>query len=315
VSSNTDSVDPHIAGRGEAFPSLPLGEWDDTKDTLHRFVQIVGKIRLVSTPFRNHWWHVPLYVTARGLTTTPMRQGEITFSIDFDFLVHRLIIETDAGAIETFGLERLSVAQFYEQVFSRLSGLGIDVRILNRPYELTPAEPFGTDTAHASYDREYVHRWWRILVQADMVFKEFSGRFLGKTSPVHLFWHSLDLALTRFSGRRAPVRPGTDRVTHEAYSHEVISFGFWPGDQNVHAPAYYSYTAPEPPGLPEQPLQPSQAYWGTVRGSAMALLMHEELRTLDSPSAALLEFLESAYQAGASTAGWDRADFAAERPG
>src|SRR5215210_452709 len=179
MSSNTAPAGSALPDGGEPFPSLPLGEWEGTKETLHRFVQIVGKIRLVSTPFRNHWWHVPLYVTARGLTTTPMRQGESTFSIDFDLVDRRLVIETDAGAIEAFGLEGLSVARFYEQVFSKLSGLGIDVRILSKPYALTPAEPFETDTAHASYDREHVHRWWRILVQADMAFKEFSGRFVG----------------------------------------------------------------------------------------------------------------------------------------
>jgi Family of unknown function (DUF5996) len=237
----------------ETFPPLPLEEWEDTKNTLHRFVQIVGKIRLASAPHANHWWHVTLYVTTRGLTTSPMPYGDITFAIDFDFIDHRLVISTSSGAMESFALEGLSVAQFYEQVFSTLSQLGIEVAIVPTPYDLIPAEPFTTNTIHAAYDKEYVNRYWRILVQVDMVFKEFSGRFTGKTSPVQLFWHSFDLAVTRFSGRRAPEREGADRATREAYSHEVISFGFWPGAVNIRAPAFYPYTAPEPAGLADQP--------------------------------------------------------------
>ncbi len=293
----------------DTFPPLPLEEWEDTKNTLHRFAQIVGKIRLVSAPHANHWWHVTLYVTTRGLTTSPMPYGAMTFAIDFDFIDHRLVITTNSGAIESFGLEGLSVARFYEQVFSRLSRLGIEVAILATPYDLTPAEPFATDTAHASYDKEYVNRYWRILTQVDMAFKEFSGRFTGKISPVNLFWHSFDLAVTRFSGRRAPEREGADRATREAYSHEVISFGFWPGDANVRAPAFYSYTAPEPAGLADQPLKPEEAFWADAGGSSTAMLMYDDLREMLSPRAALLDFLESAYHAGAAAAGWDEEAF------
>ena len=299
----------------ETFPPLPLEEWEDTKDTLHRFAQIVGKVRLTSTPHTNHWWHVTLYVTTRGLTTSPMPHGDTTFAIDFDFIDHRLLICTSSGATESFALEGLSVAGFYERVFSALSRLGIDVAIVATPYDLTPAEPFAKDTMHASYDKEYANRYWRILVQTDMVFKEFSGRFTGKTSPVHLFWHSFDLAVTRFSGRLAPEREGTDRATREAYSHEVISFGFWPGDTNVRAPAFYSYTAPEPAGLADQPLQPEGAFWADAGESSIAMLMYDDLRKMDPPKVALLDFLESAYHAGARTAGWDEEAFATTKLG
>jgi hypothetical protein len=288
----------------ETFPPLPLEEWENTKNTLHRFAQIVGKIRLTSTPHANHWWHVTLYVTTRGLTTNPMPYEDITFAIDFDFVDHQLGITTSSGAVESFALEGLSVARFYEEVFSRLSRLGIDVAILDRPFDLVPAKPFSADTTHASYDKEYVERYWRILVQIDMIFKEFAGRFTGKQSPVQLFWHSFDLAVTRFSGRRAPEWEDADRPTREAYSHEVISFGFWPGDANVRAPAFYSYTAPEPAGLPNQPLQPEQAFWTDIGGSSRALLMYDDLREMGSPNSALLDFLESTYHAGARTAGW-----------
>jgi hypothetical protein len=293
----------------ETFPPLPLEEWEDTKNTLHRFAQIVGKIRLALAPHSNHWWHVTLYVTTRGLTTSPMPYGDVTFAIDFDFIDHRLEISTSTGAVGAFGLEDLSVARFYEQVFSRLSQLGIEAAIVDKPFDLTPAEPFSADTRHASYDKEYVNRYWRILVQTDVVFKEFSGRFTGKQSPVQLFWHSFDLAVTRFSGRRAPEWEGADRATREAYSHEVISFGFWPGDANFRAPAFYSYTAPEPADLSNKPLQPEEAFWADMGGSSRALLMYDDLRKMESPKTALLDFLESAYRAGARTAGWDEGAF------
>ncbi len=299
------AADSRTTRPAELFPPLPLEGWEDTKQTLHRFGQIVGKIRLAAMPHMNHWWHVPFYVTTRGLTGNPMPHREMTFAIDFDFIDHKLVITTSTGQVESFPLEGLSVAQFYERVFSRLSQLGINVTILAKPYALKPAEPFATDTLHASYDKEYVNRYWRILVQVDQVLKEFSGRFTGKTSPVHLFWHGFDLAVTRFSGRRAPNRAGADHVTREAYSHEVISFGFWAGDENMRAPAFYSYTSPEPPGLADSSLQPSQAYWADVGGSHMALLMYDDLRKMDAPKAALLDFLESAYRAGSSVAGWD----------
>lgn len=307
---NDPPADPGASRAEETFPPLPLDEWEDTKKTLHRFAQIVGKVRLASAPHANHWWHVTLYVTTRGLTTSPMPHGDMTFAIDFDFIDHRVVISTSSGTIESFALEGLSVARFYEQLFSMLSRLGIDIAIVPMPYDLRPAEPFATDTIHASYDKEYVNRYWRTLVQTDMVFKEFSGRFTGKTSPVHLFWHSFDLAVTRFSGRRAPEREGADHATLEAYSHEVISFGFWAGDENVRAPAFYSYTAPEPAGLADHTLQPQEAFWADAGGSSLAMLMYDDLRKMISPRAALLDFLESAYHAGARTAGWDEEAFA-----
>lgn len=298
----------------ETFPPLPLEEWEDTKNTLHRFAQVVGKIRLALAPHVNHWWHVTLYVTTRGLTTSPMPYRDVTFAIDFDFIDHRLEISTSAGAVEAFALEGLSVARFYEQVFSRLSQLGIEVTILNKPYDLTSAEPFSADTRHASYDKEYVNRYWQTLVQTDVVFKEFSGRFTGKQSPVQLFWRSFDLAITRFSGRRAPEWEGADRATREAYSHEVISFGFWPGDANFRAPAFYTpilrYRA-----RTGGPLQPEEAFWADMGGSSRALLVYDDLRKLDSPKTALLGFLESAYRAGARTAGWDEEAFATVKLG
>jgi hypothetical protein len=295
----------HGSSAPSAFPPLPLEKWEETKETLHRFVQIVGKIRLRSSPYRNHWWHVPLYISSRGLTTGPMPHRDMTFEVSFDFVAHELGIFTSAGGRMSFALqEGLSVADFYANLFAGLGALDIEVVIDTKPYDLA-GETLDADTAHASYDKEYVNRFWNILVQIDSVFEEFSGRFVGKTSPVHLFWHSFDLAVTRFSGRRAPEREGADSVTREAYSHEVISFGFWTGDENVRAPAFYSYAAPEPEGLSEQPLRPEQAFWATQGGSSMALLPYEDLRKADSTKVALLEFLESAYQAGARAARWD----------
>jgi hypothetical protein len=295
-----------------ALPPLPLEDWKDTKETLHRYAQIVGKVRLECSPHRNHWWNVPLYVTSRGLTTGPNPYGDETFEISFDFIADELQIVTSAGGRASFALEDgLSVAEFYAKLFSELGALGIGMRLKNaRPFELGDDRPFEADAEHASYEEEYVHRWWRILTQVDQIFKEFAGRFYGKTSPVHLFWHGFDLAVTRFSARRAPEREGADKVTREAYSHEVISFGFWPGDQNTPAPAFYSYTAPEPDGLTGQPLRPEAAFWAPEGG--MALLMYDDLRKADSPKSTLLEFMESAYEAGARAASWDVEDFRAE---
>ena len=294
------------------FPPLPLEGWGPTKETLHRFVQIVGKVRLASAPPQNHWWHVPLYVTTRGLTTSPMPHGERTFALDFDLVDHRLVLTDSGGATDGFPLaDGLSVARFYASLFERLAALGIGVAVSPTPFGIPDPLPFPTDEAHAAYDAESVARWWRILVEVDQVFKAFAGRFTGKTSPVHLFWHSLDLVVTRFSGRPAPARPGADRVTREAYSHEVVSFGFWPGDARMPAPAFYSYTAPEPPGLDRQPLRPEPASWVPAGGSNLALLPYDDLRREADPRAALLAFLESAYQAGARAAGWDVAAFTA----
>lgn len=290
----------------EVFPELPLEAWEETKETLHRYTQIVGKIRLASAPFQNHWWHVTLYVSTVGLRTGPMPYEDITFEIEFDFVDHFLIVSTSLGIATEFPLtDGLSVADFYRQLNEALDELGIYVDINVKPYALPDTQMLDANTTHASYDPEFVWRFWQILVQADKVFKEFAGHFCGKSSPVHLFWHSLDLAVTRFSGRLAPKRDGADPVTREGYSHELISFGFWAGDANIRAPAFYSYTAPEPPGLADQPLQPDAAYWNVTNGSSMALLMYDEMRRMEDPRQALLDFLESAYRAGANLAEWD----------
>src|SRR5215217_7663837 len=286
-----------------ALPPLPLEDWKDTKETLHRYAQIVGKVRLEYSPFRNHWWHVPLYVTTRGLTTSPIPYRNITFEISFDLMENRLVVWTSEDEGFTFAMDDLPVAEFYRRLFDGLGALGIDISINPKPFDLGDEHTLDENTFHCVCDREYVRRYWRVLVQVDQIFKEFAGRFNGKTSPVQLFWHSFDLAVTRFSGRRAPEREGADKVTREAYSHEVISFGFWPGDRNTPAPAFYSYTAPEPDGLAGQPLCPESAFWAPEGG--MALLMYDDLRKVVSPKTTLLDFMQSAYEAGARTAGWD----------
>ncbi len=290
-----------------ALPPLPLEAWQSTKDTLHLFFQVVGKIKLVTEPPRNHWWHAPLYVNARGAGTGPIATGQLTFSMDFDLIDHQLVILTGDGRRRALAMPGLSVAAFYDGVMRELSALDIRPRILARPFGVPMTEPFASDTMHASYDPEYVGRFLQVLLFADETLKIFSGWFAGKSSPVHLFWHSFDLALTRFSGRRAPDMPGVDRVTREAYSHEVISFGFWTGDATVPAPAFYSYTAPEPEGLALTPLVPAGASWAPRNGSHLALLMYDDVRRSQSPRDAVLAFLESAYRAGGSLAAWDMA--------
>jgi hypothetical protein len=291
------------------LPELPLGGWEATKDTLHLCLQIVGKVRLASTAPRNHWWHTPLYVDVRGLTTRRMHSHGVTFQIDFDFVDHRLVVRTNAGAVESFALvDGLAVGAFDETLHETLRGLGIDVAIHESPFGVATTTPFPADVEHASYDRDAVERFWRILDWTDGVFNEFAGWYCGKQSPVHLFWHGFDLAVTRFSGRRAPARPDANVVDRETYSHEVISFGFWPGDRNVGEPSYYSYTAPEPTGLREQPLQPLEARWVEEYGGLLALLPYDAVRTARDPRTALLAFLESAYEAGTTLAGWDRSE-------
>jgi hypothetical protein len=289
------------------LPELPLASWEATKKTLHLWVQIVGKIRMASTAPRNHWWHVPLYVDVRGLTTRRMHSTSgVSFEIDFDFIEHRLVVTTNEGAVESFALaDGLSVAGFDEQLHALLAKLGIDVRILETPFGVPMTTPFPADQEDATYDRDAVERYWHILDWTDGVFEEFAGWYCGKTSPVHLFWHSLDLAVTRFGGKRAPAIPDLDPVNREAYSHELVSFGFWAGDEKVREPTYYSYTAPEPADLRQQPLHPDEAQWTDYGTGRLALLPYEAVRTAVDPRAALLTFLESAYQAGARTAGWD----------
>lgn len=289
------------------LPALPLTSWETTKETLHLWSQIVGKVRMASSAPRNHWWHVTLFVDVRGLTTRRLHSANgVTFEIAFDFVDHRLVVLTNDGAVESFELvDGLSVSAFDQQLHATLARLGVDVAILESPFGVPVTTPFPDDREHASYDRDAVERCWRILDWTDAVFEEFAGWFCGKTSPVQLFWHSFDLAVTRFNGRRAPALPDADPVTREAYSHELVSFGFWPGDQNMREPAYYSYTAPEPPGLRETPLQPAEAVWQEQGAGSLATLSYEAVRTASDPKKTLLAFLQSTYEAGAGAAGWD----------
>ena len=286
------------------WPSLPLEEWKETYATLHMWTQIVGKIRLVQSPLINHWWQVPLYVSARGLTTSSIPYEARSFEIEFDFIDHQLLIKTSDGITKTIALVPRSVADFYSELMVTLRSLGIEVEITARPDEVPNPIPFAEDHVHAAYDPEYANRFWRILVQVDRVFKEFRSRFIGKCSPVHFFWGSFDLAVTRFSGRRAPARVGADSITREAYSHEVISHGFWPGSGNIQSPAFYSYTAPEPAGLPQEKIRPESAFYNPETGGF--ILLYDDVRQADSPDEVLMDFLESTYEAGAKLAKWDR---------
>jgi hypothetical protein len=288
-----------------SLPGLPLGEWRQTKDTLHRMAQIVGKIRLACVPHRNHWWHVTLYVTPCGLTTGAMPYPDGTFEIEFDLLNHELLIRTSRNERDSFSLQRQSVAGFFRQTMDRLASIGSEPQIRAVPFDLVPATPFPSDVDHAIYDPDAVGRYFEILRFSDQTLQEFAGRFTGKQSPPHLFWHTFDLAMGRYSGRRAPDRPEADNVTREAYSHEVISFGFWAGDDNVPAPAYYSYTWPEPEALSAQELRPAAARWVDNRGSSLALLAFDDIRATANPHDVLLDFFESCYEAGSQTAGWD----------
>lgn len=302
----TDSVlKSEEDARGETWPSLPLEEWKETYATLHMWTQVVGKIRLAQSAHINHWWQVPLYVTARGLTTSIMPHGSRSFEMEFDFIEHQLVIKCDDGATRTVALAPRTVADFYQEVMRTLKELGLEVKIWTTPVELENPIPFEKDTQHASYDALYANRFWRVLLQSDKVLKEFRSRFIGKVSPVHFFWGSFDLAVTRFSGRRAPERVGADAMTREAYSHEVISHGFWPGGGAVQSAAFYSYAAPEPPGLKEQVVRPAQAFYS--KEMSEFLLPYDDVRQADAPEQALMEFLESTYDAGARLANWDRA--------
>lgn len=299
-----------IQATAETWPSLPLEEWKETYATLHMWTQIVGKIRLVKSPLINHWWQVPLYVSARGLTTSAIADEARSFEIDFDFIDHQLFISTNDGIRKSIALAPRSVADFYNEVMTALRSLGIEIKIKARPDEVPDPIPFAEDHVHAAYDPEYANRFWRILVQADRVFKEFRSRFIGKCSPVHFFWGSFDLAVTRFSGRRAPEREGADSITREAYSHEVISHGFWPGSGNIQEPAFYSYTAPEPAGFQQAVIRPESAFYNPQTSGF--ILLYDDVRRADSPDETLMEFLQSTYEAGANLANWDRA--ALERP-
>jgi hypothetical protein len=288
------------------LPPLPLEEWEDTKETLHRYCQIVGKVRMELSPPRNHWWHVTLYVTPRGLTTGPIPYPAGTFEISFDLLENRLAVTTSEAGEFSFALDNLPVAEFYSRLMEGLASLGIEVSINPRPFDLDDEHTLEENTHHSTCDQSYVRHYHQVLVWVDGVFKEYAGCFGGKQSPVHLYWHSFDLAVTRFSGRRAELPEDVDPVTREAYSHEVISCGFWVGDQDVREPAFYSYTAPEPEGLTDQLLRPEGASW---QEGGTALLTYEKVRNSDSPKENLLQFIESAYRAGAKTADWEVDDF------
>jgi hypothetical protein len=288
----------------EAWPALSPEPWQPTYDTLHMWTQIVGKIRKTLTPLVNHWWNVPLYVTARGLTTSPIPYAARTFEIHFDFIDHKLRIETCEGLTKQLDLRPRSVADFYQELTQSLHSLDIEAKIHATPDEVANPIPFAEDTSHKSYDPESAHTFWRILVTVDPIFKEFRGRFIGKCSPVHFFWGSFDLAVTRFSGRRAPARPGADAVTREAYSHEVISAGFWPGGGDIKGPAFYVYAAPEPPGYKTVRIQPEAAFYHN--GMSEFFLMYDDVRRAESPKATLLDFLQSTYATAADLAKWDR---------
>ncbi|MBV9230822.1 MAG: hypothetical protein JOZ18_16050 [Chloroflexi bacterium] len=290
--------------RGQRWPALPYEAWRDTCQTLHMWTQIVGKVRMEMSPFVNHWWHVTLYVTPRGLGTSAIPYDRGTFEITFDFVEHNLFIRTSEGTTKALPLIPRSVAAFYREFMASLHALGIKVSINPLPSEVQNPIRCDEDEVHASYDPVYAERFWRILVQTEAIMQRYRSAFLGKSSPIHFFWGSFDLALTLFSGRRAPERPGADRMTREAYSHEVISCGFWPGDDRFPDPAYYSYTAPEPPGLATAAIRPQEAFYSQEMG--LFLLRYDDVRAVSSPEQALLEFFQSAYEAGTTLAHWDR---------
>ncbi|WPB74679.1 DUF5996 family protein [Archangium violaceum] len=293
------------------WPALPFMEWRDTLATLHRYTQVVGKVRLALAPMMNHFWQVVLYVTPRGLTTSPIPFERGTFQVDFDFLDHELLVSTHSGERRVLALEPRPVADFYRDVMATLRGLGIDVRINEAPREIPDdVTPFGQDRHHASYDREAVERWHQAMVQADTELKAFRASFTGKCSPVHFFWGGFDLAVTRFSGRRAPPREGADRVTQESYSEEVSSLGFWPGSEQLGGPAFYSYAAPEPAGYSEARVGPEEAYYDSTL--KLFLLPYDVVRSADEPGRVLHEFFQSTYEAAANLGRWDRARL--ERP-
>jgi hypothetical protein len=292
-----------------SWPELPLLSWRDTYATLHRWTQIVGKIRLTLSPWLNHSWHVTLYVTGRGLSTSPIPYESRSFDIEFDFIDHVLRISVSDGATRQFALAGRSVASFYARIMALLAELGIHVTIDEMPNELPDPARFSLDTAHTSYDTEAVQRLFAILVNADRVFKQFRTGFVGKASPVHFFWGSFDLAVTRFSGRRAPRHPGgvpslPDDVAREAYSHEVSSAGFWPGSGAIDYPAFYSYAYPEPPGFRAAGVKPEAAFFSEAAGEF--ILPYDAVRTADDPDRALLDFLQSTYEAAANAAKWNR---------
>ena len=299
----------------ERWPSLPLEEWKDTYATLHMWMQIVGKIRLAQSPWVNHSWHVTLYPTARGLTTSPVPWSGGFFQIDFDFIDHSLLVSTGNGEVRTIALNAFPVAEFHRRLFAALDDLGVKVRIHGAPNEVAEPLPFAQDREHHSYDPEYARRWWKAVSLTSKVFKEFRAPFLGKCSPVHFFWGAFDLAVTRFSGRKAPQHPGgfpnmPDWITREAYSHEVSSCGFWPGGGPVPYPVFYSYAYPEPEGFSTAAVRPEGAFYSTDLGEY--LLPYDEVQKAASPDETLRAFLESTYEAAAELGGWNREELERE---
>jgi len=287
------------------WPALPWNEWADTADTLHMWTQIVGKTRLALTPLQNHWWNVPLYITAHGLGTSAMPCGNDVLDIEFDFIAHELHLRLGSGATRALALHPQTVAEFYKQYLDCLKSLGVAVKINPMPVEVPNPIRFDTDTIHRSYDAQCVERFWRVLVDAERVFRQFGTGFLGKISPIHFFWGSFDLAVTRFSGRPAPPRDGADDIQREAYSHEVISAGFWPGNGGYGAAAFYAYAAPVPAGLADASIRPAAAGWDSALGEF--IFKYDALRAQPSPEDALMQFLESTYEVAADLAKWDRA--------
>lgn len=299
----------------ESWPALPLSAWNDTCETLHLWTQVVGKVRLALAPMANHWWQVPFYVTCRGLTTSPIPYGDACFQMDFDFIDHRLETRVSDGRSDAFALQPCSVAEFHREVMGRLRTLGFEVAIGTRPCEVPKAVPFEADHRHASYDAAQANRFWRVLLAADRVLKDFRGRFIGKASPVHFFWGSFDLAVTRFSGRPAPPHPGgvpnlADWVVREAYSHEVSSCGFWPGNGGFGRAAFYAYAYPEPPGFAQAAVVPAAAFYSAELREFV--LPYDDVRRAAIPDEALMPFLQSSYEAAAEFGHWDRP--ALERP-
>jgi hypothetical protein len=303
-------------GRGQGlWPSLPLSEWKDSLNTLHRWTQIVGKTRLALAAPLNHWWHVTLYPTARGLTTSPMPHVGVTFEVEFDFIVHRLVIRASDGRTSSLALGSRTVADFYQEYLSLLDSLDLKVRLRPVPSEMEDTLAFPEDRQHSSYDPEYTNRCWTILGHANRVLQEFRGRFIGKCSPVHFFWGGFDLACTRFSGRKAPTHPGgvpnlPDWVAREAYSHECISAGWWPGGGPLPEPTFYSYIYPEPPGFSKAAVRPAEAFYHAELREF--ILPYDAVRSARDPDRVLLDFLQTTYEVGATSAKWDRPSL--ERP-
>ncbi|MGW3185956.1 DUF5996 family protein [Kitasatospora sp. NPDC001119] len=293
----------------ELFPPIPLAQWQDSKATVHRFAQVVGKIRLACSVRRNHWWNVPYHLTGRGITTRPMAvlDGGGTFCVDFDFVDHRLVVSSSDGRTASFPLTGQSVASFYRRTLDSLAAVGVPVTVSHPfPFDLPDAgRPFTEDTEHAAYDPFWVNRYWQVLSQVNLLLEEFAAGFCGKISPVHHFWHTFDIAVTRFSGRVIEQPRTVDPVTREAYSREVVSSGFWFGDDSFPDPAFYSYAAPEPAGLADSPLRPGAARWVERSGSHLAVLPYDEVRGREDPRAVVLDFYESVYEPAARLAGWD----------